>query len=99
MGSPRCPYSTVRKGMPEMCPAGRVGGQATQPGSTRTSSPTVEPGDRAKLARRHKHKGQTDKLRGKPGGQRYRPGVAALDYHVCENPLVIGRHTAEPYNL
>ena len=39
---PRCPYSAVRKWMPGVCPAGCVGGQATQPGSTRTPCPSVQ---------------------------------------------------------
>ena len=41
---PSCPYSTVRKSMPGVRSDGRVGGQATQPGSTRTPSPSVQPG-------------------------------------------------------
>ena len=86
---PRCPYSTVRKSMPGVRSAGRVGGQATQPGSTRTPSPSVQPGgitppgSGATMASRHRHKGQTVKLRGNPEGQRYRPGVAtSYGHHV-----------------
>ena len=65
--------------MPRVCPVGRVGGQATQPGSTRTLSPSVHVGRR--WARRHRHMGQTVKLRGNPEGQRYRSGVATSHEH------------------
>ena len=44
---PRCPLSyrsSVRIGMPGVCPAGCVGGQAAHPGSTRTPSPSVQLG-------------------------------------------------------
>lgn len=36
------PSRLSAKGMPGVCSAGRVSGQATQPGSTHTSSPSVQ---------------------------------------------------------
>ena len=72
---PRCPYSAVSKEMQAGRQAGSVGGQATQPGSTRTPSPSVQPGcitppgSGATMASRHRLKGQTVKLRGNPEGQ------------------------------
>ncbi len=66
-----CPH-----GMPRVCPAGRVGGQAAQPGSTRTLSPSVHVGRR--WARRRRHMGQAVELRGDPAGQRHRSGVATI---------------------
>jgi hypothetical protein len=80
-----------------VCSAGRVGGQATQSGSTRTPSPAV-----AVVAvvgstcygltpsiypgggagnADHSILGETDKLRGIPEGQRYRSGVATSHEH------------------
>ena len=66
-----------------------VGGQATQPGSARTPSPSLQPGginpqgSGATMASRRRQKGQTVKLRGNPEGQRYRPGVAtSYGHHV-----------------
>ena len=88
---PAVPCHTVRNGMPGVCSAGCVGGQAHQPGSTRTPSPSVQSGGVGwsphcptrgrRLPRRHRHKGQTVKLRGNPEGQRYRPGVATSHGH------------------
>ena len=90
---PAVPCLTVRYEMQGVCPAGGVGGQAAQPGSTRTPSPSVQlgavgwspqcPARGRRLPRRHRHKGQTVKLRGNPEGQRYRPGVAtSYGHHV-----------------
>jgi hypothetical protein len=80
-----------------VCSAGRVGGQATQSGSTRTLSPAV-----AVVAvvgstcygltssiylggsagnADHSILGETDKLRGIPEGPRYRSGVATSYEH------------------
>ena len=88
---PAVPWLTVRNGMPGVCPAGCVGGQAAQPGSTRTPSPSVQlgavgwsphcPARGRRSPRRHRQKGQTVKLRGNPEGQRYRPGVATSQGH------------------
>ena len=41
---PAVPFLSVRIWMPGVCSAGCVGGQATQPGSTRTPSPSVQLG-------------------------------------------------------
>jgi hypothetical protein len=43
--SPLLSPFAVRMEMPRVCPDGRVGGQADQPGSTRTLSPSVHGGD------------------------------------------------------
>jgi hypothetical protein len=84
---PAVPWLTVRNGVPRVCPAGCVGGQAAQPGPTRTPSPSEQlgavgwsphcPARGRRSPRRHRHKGQTEKSRGNPEGQRYRPGKAA----------------------
>ena len=42
--SPAVPFLSVRIGMPGVCSAGCVGGQATQPRSTHTPSPSVQLG-------------------------------------------------------
>ena len=80
-----------------VCSAGRVGGQATQSGSTRTPSPAVAVvaavgGTCYGLTPRiylgggagnadHSILGETDKLRGIPEGPRYRSGVATSSEH------------------
>jgi hypothetical protein len=80
-----------------VCPAGRVGGQATQSGSTRTPSPAVAVvavvgSTGSGLTPRiylgggagnadHSILGETDKLRGIPEGPRYRSGVATSSEH------------------
>ena len=71
---PAVPCLAVRIWMLRVCPVGCVGWQATQPGSTRTLSPSVHEGRR--WARWHRLMGQTVKLRGNSEGQRYRHGVA-----------------------
>jgi hypothetical protein len=74
-----------------------VGGQANQPGSTRTLSPFLHVGRR--WARRHRHMGQIVKLCGNPEGQWYCSGMATCHEHHFvawgDNPLVIGCHAAE----
>ena len=78
-----------------VCPAGLVGGQDTQPGSTRAPSPAVAvvAGGQLELRAVNPHlpgrrrwpptalTGQTVKLRGIPEGQRYRSGVATSHEH------------------
>ncbi len=59
----RCPHEDA-EGVPGW-PRGRA---ANQPGSTRTLSPSAHVGRR--WVRRHRHMGQTVKLRGNPEGQR-----------------------------
>ncbi len=81
----------VRMEMLRVWPDGRVGGQADQPGSTRTLSPPVHGDDAGHVG--------TDILArpsncaGNPKGQRYCSGVATShEHHVvaCDNPLVKG---------
>jgi hypothetical protein len=80
-----------------VCPTGRVGGQATQSGSTRTPSPAVAVvaavgGTYNGLTPRiylgggagnadHSMLGETVKLRGIPECPRYRSGVATSSEH------------------
>lgn len=79
-----------------VCSAGVVGGQDTQPRSTRTPSPAVAVVAGELLVLRvvariylgggagnadHSTTGQTDKLRGIPEGQQHRSGVATSHEH------------------
>ena len=91
------PAPTVRIVSAGVCPAGRVGGQATQSGSRRTPSPAVavvavvgSTGSGLTLRiylgggagnADHSILGETDKLRGIPEGPRYRSGVATPHEH------------------
>ena len=80
-----------------VCPTGRVGGQATQSGSTRTPSPAVavvavvgSTGSGLTLRiylgggagkAHHSILGETDELCGIPEGPRYHSGVATTHEH------------------
>jgi hypothetical protein len=87
--SPRCPLSSVRMVIPRVCPAGRVGVQANQPGSARALGPWYDVG----------HVG-TD-IWAKPSNcaEALKASGIVLGWRhpkSGDNPLVIRRHAAEP---